>query len=45
MAGRMRIVKDKNTGENHMYEDDKYVGWSKVEKEKKAMKKVKEDVN
>ena len=29
-----RIIKDKNTGKNHMFEDNKYVGWFKVEKEK-----------
>jgi len=29
-----RIIKDKDTGKNHMFEDSKYVGWFKVEKEK-----------
>jgi len=29
-----RVIKDKGTGKNHMYEGDKYVGWFKVEKGK-----------
>jgi zona occludens toxin (predicted ATPase) len=40
-----RVIKDKETGKNHMYEGEKYVGWFRVEKEKKVIKKISETDN